>query len=220
MTIAIVDDDPKVAEILQWYLDDAYHLVTAENGGAIRELIQRENPALLVLDVMLPGIGGLQTLKEIRKTSRLPIILLTARSQENQIVEGLSLGADDYVTKPFSPREVKSRIESVLRRSQYHELERHAVGDLSLDRNSHEVILRGESLALTPKEFEILWILAVNRGQVFSRSHLLQRLSDFENMDRSIDAHVKNLRKKFGVAAQAIETVYGLGYRFNADVIT
>lgn len=219
MTIAIADDDPKVVEILQWYLEDAYHLVAVGDGADVGEIIVRENPALLILDVMLPGRDGVTILTEIRKRSRLPIILLTARSQENYIVEGLSLGADDYVTKPFSPREVKSRIESVLRRSQYHELERHVVGSLSLDRDAHEVSFRGRLLAITPKEFEILWILVVNRGQVFSRGHLLQTLADFENTDRSIDAHVKNLRKKLGLASGAIETVYGMGYRFNADEV-
>ncbi len=217
VTIAVADDDPQVADILHWYLDDSYRLVSTQEGTGLREFITHENPALLVLDVMLPGMSGLDILRDIRKMSRLPVILLTARSQESQIIEGLSIGADDYITKPFSPREVKSRIETVLRRSLYQEPQRHAIGNLFMDRDSHQVIYCGRHIELTGKEFEILWILAVNRGQVFSRAHLLQTLSDFDSSERTVDAHIKNLRKK--LQSPLVETMYGLGYRLNTETV-
>lgn len=213
-TIVVADDDPKVHEILQWYLEETYRVVNTLQGAGIGALVRQEQADLLLLDVMLPGADGLQVLQQVHQASRLPVILLTARSQEHQIINGLSLGADDYITKPFSPREVKSRVDTVLRRVGG-EGSRYKTGPLTIDRDGVGVFWYGQSLDLTPTEFEILWFLAVNHGQVFSRARLLQELSDFDSLERTVDVHIKNIRKKLGAGGALIETVYGMGYRFS-----
>lgn len=189
-------------------------MVNTLEGTGIGQLVRHEQADLLLLDVMLPGVDGLQVLQEVHQASRLPVILLTARSQEHQIISGLSLGADDYITKPFSPREVKSRVDTVLRRVGT-EASRFKSGPLTIDRDGVGVFWHGQSVDLTPTEFEILWILATNPGQVFSRARMLQELSDFYSLERTVDVHIKNIRKKLGGGSALIDTVYGIGYRFS-----
>ena len=213
-TILVADDDTYVVNIVRLYLQDDYHVVTSLTGEGLLELIARSHPHLVVLDIMLPGKDGLSLLRAIRMHSDVPVILLTACSQESDVVTGFAMGADDYVSKPFSPRELQSRIHSVLRRSE--SLADPAVcafGELQMNRGTHHVTIGVMEVELTRKEFDILWTMTSNPGRVFTRSHLLEALSDYDSQDRTIDVHMMNIRKKLQDSGIAIETVYGLGYR-------
>ena len=217
--ILIVDDDVKTVELVGIYLKrDGYRVLSAYNGTDALRLARESRPDLIVLDLMLPGIDGLQICRTLRSESDIPIIMLTARTTDRDKLTGLDLGADDYVTKPFSPRELAARVRAVLRRMP--EERGPAItnlGDLLIDYNKHEAYLAGSLLSLTPAEFKLLGVLAREPGRVFSRSQLIERAMgyDFEGYDRTIDVHILNLRRKIdrNNSSISIRTVYGAGYK-------
>jgi DNA-binding response OmpR family regulator len=216
--VLIVDDDPKVRETLDRYLSHAgYATACALDGPRALKAVQTFGPDLIVLDVMLPEIDGLEICRSLRAGSNVPIILLTARSTERDKLAGLSLGADDYLTKPFSPRELVARVEAVLRRVSQSDRTRCIVtGDLTIDPGRCEVTIAGEPVELTATEFRLLLSMAGAPGRVFRRDELarLAMGEDFEGLDRTVDAHIKNLRRKLG--PEPIVTVFGMGYKFVA----
>jgi DNA-binding response OmpR family regulator len=213
--VLIVDDDPKVCATLDRYLAHAgYVTASALDGAKALELAQTFVPDLIVLDLMLPRVGGLEICRMLRETSVLPIIMLTARTTERDKLTGLSLGADDYLTKPFSPRELVARVEAVLRRAGTTEkTPRVVAGALMIDPERCEVTVDGASVSLTATELRLLLALARVPGRVFRREELARLAlgDDFEGLDRTIDAHIKNLRRKVG--AEIIVTVFGVGYK-------
>jgi DNA-binding response OmpR family regulator len=223
-TILVVEDEPKIVELLKLYLEaDGYQVLMAENGRLALSAFRRRAPELVLLDINLPEIDGLEVCRQIRKESNLPIIMLTARDEETDKLIGLELGADDYITKPFSPREVVARTRAVLRRAalsqsaQPQEILR--AGDLVLDTTRHELRRGEEALDLTPTEFRLLEVLMRNPGRVYSRLQLLDLVQGeaFEGYERTIDAHVKNLRSKIEPDPQHpsnVLTIYGIGYKF------
>jgi DNA-binding response OmpR family regulator len=224
-SVLVVDDEPTVRDVVTRYLErDGHRVVTADDADAARALIEREPPSLVVLDVMLPGeTDGLALCRWIRAGSELPVILLTARADESDRIVGLELGADDYVTKPFSPRELATRVKTVLRRARSGRppRERISVGGLELDAPRHEARRDGELLALTAKEFDLLWFLAANANQVFSRDQLMTRVWGYSAaLDTgTVTVHVRRLREKLEADPsdpQLLETVWGVGYRLCA----
>ncbi len=216
--VLIVDDDPKVCETLDRYLAHAgYVTASALDGAKALEVVQTFAPDLIVLDLMLPHIGGLEICRMLRETSAIPIIMLTAKTTEHDKLTGLSLGADDYLTKPFSPRELVARVEAVLRRTgTAGKTPRVIAGVLTIDPERCEVTVAGESVALTATELRLLLSMARAPGRVFRRDELARLAlgDDFEGLDRTIDAHIKNLRRKVG--AEIIVTVFGIGYKLVA----
>jgi DNA-binding response OmpR family regulator len=223
-TVLVVDDEPVVRDVVGRYLArDGHRIVAAADGEEARRLIELESPSLVVLDVMLPGIDGLSLCRWIRATSDLPVILLTASGEEADRIVGLELGADDYVTKPFSPRELASRVKTVLRRAgaAAPPRERLELGRLVLDAGMRETSLDGEPVHLTVKEFDLLWFLATNPGRVFSRDQLMERIWGYSaaHDTGTVTVHVRRLREKIEddpSRPQLLETVWGAGYRFRA----
>ncbi len=219
--ILIVDDEPQISAVISAYLTNSgYRTITAQDGKTALELFQSKNPALILLDLNLPGRDGLDVCQTIRQDSDVPIIMLTARSEETDKLVGLELGADDYIVKPFSPREVVARIKTVLRRSgagaesQVIKSER-----LEIDPTQHTVLRDGQAIELTPTEFDLLVILAQNPRRVFSRLQLLEKTqgTTYEGYERTIDAHIKNLRLKLEPDPRnpsLIHTVFGVGYKY------
>jgi DNA-binding response OmpR family regulator len=222
VSVLVVDDEPIVREVVVRYLErEGYRTLEAEDGEQARELLERDPPSLVVLDVMLPGLDGLSLCRWIRARSDLPVILLTARGEEADRIVGLELGADDYVTKPFSPRELAARVRSVLRRAASPAVgdERLSLGELTIDAGAREVTKGGERLQLTAKEFDLLWFLASNRRRVFSRDQLMDRVWGYEAaLDTgTVTVHVRRLREKIEddpSRPTLLETVWGVGYRF------
>jgi DNA-binding response OmpR family regulator len=216
--VLIVDDDPKVCETLDRYLSHAgYATASALDGAKALELVQTFAPDLVVLDLMLPRIGGLEVCRLLREKSAIPIIMLTAKTTEHDKLTGLSLGADDYLTKPFSPRELVARVEAVLRRSGTTEkTPRVIAGTLTIDPERCEVTIDGAPVTLTATELRLLIAMARTPGRVFRRDELARLAlgDDFAGLDRSLDAHIKNLRRKVG--ADTIATVFGIGYKLVA----
>ena len=227
-TILVIDDEPQIVEICHDYLKAAgYDVLTAYDGAKGLSLARREKPDLVVLDLMLPGMDGLDVCRELRRDNNIPIIMLTARVEETDKLIGLELGADDYLTKPFSPRELVARVRTVLRRASGDAAtEVIRAGQLTLDRGRYHVILpdnTGEmrEVQLTPTEFEILATLASQPGRIFSRGQLLNaaRGVAFESYERAIDSHIRNLRHKIEPVEgepRYIVTVHGVGYKFGA----
>jgi DNA-binding response OmpR family regulator len=221
-TVLVVDDEPIVRDVVVRYLSHAgYRTLEAADGDAARTLIASGEPDLVVLDVMLPGTDGLALCRWIRSRGELPVILLTARGDEADRIVGLELGADDYVTKPFSPRELTSRVRTVLRRARPTEAAplRLELGELVLDSAAREVTLEGERLRLTVKEFDLLWFLASNAGRVFSRDQVMSPVWGYEAaLDTgTVTVHVRRLREKIEQdpsRPRRLETVWGVGYRF------
>ncbi len=223
--ILVVDDEPKIIQLTQDYLENAgFSVMNAGNGERALTVIQVEKPDLVVLDLGLPGMDGLDVCRSIRKTSNLPIIMLTARDEETDKLIGLELGADDYITKPFSPKELVARVRSVLRRSELAQEEREVirVGDVTLDLPRMRVIVGGEEIELTATEFQLLQTLASQPGRIFTRAQLLNAVHGvaIESYERAIDAHIKNIRRKLEPVPREpryIQTVYGVGYRFSDE---
>jgi DNA-binding response OmpR family regulator len=221
-TILVVDDEARIVKLVRDYLERAgFEVLTARDGETALQLARREQPDLIILDLMLPGMDGLDVCRLLRQESSVPIIMLTARVEEVDRVVGLELGADDYVTKPFSPREVVARVRATLRRVNG-ELGPTAViraGDLELDTAALTVTVAGQPVDLTPTEFQLLATLARQPGRIFSREQLLEAIHGvaFDGYDRSIDSHIKNLRRAIEPDPRQpryIQTVYGVGYRF------
>jgi DNA-binding response OmpR family regulator len=223
-TVLVVDDEPTIRDVVVQYLRrEGYATLEAGDGDAARELLEREWPNLVVLDLMLPGTDGLALCRWIRGRSQLPVIMLTARGEEADRIVGLELGADDYVTKPFSPRELVARVRSVLRRSAAADErpdERVRFGDIEIDAAAREVRKRGNPLNLTAREFELLWFLARHPRRVFSRDQLMSRVWGYEPAFDSgtITVHVRRLREKIEdepAHPRYLETVWGVGYRLS-----
>jgi DNA-binding response OmpR family regulator len=220
-TILVVDDEPIVREVVVRYLEREGHAtIEADHGDRARELLERQSPDLVVLDVMLPGTDGLDLCRWIRSRSELPVIMLTARGEEADRIVGLELGADDYVTKPFSPRELAARVRTVLRRSTTNGPpgERLAFNDLELDAETREVRKGGMELKLTAKEFDLLWFLAGHPRRVFSRDQLMSRVWGYEAaLDTgTVTVHMRRLREKIEDSPsnpRHLQTVWGVGYR-------
>jgi two-component system response regulator AdeR len=226
--ILVVDDEPALADVLEAYLrNDGYEVLRAGDGRAAIDLALEARPDLILLDLNLPQVPGLDAFRQIRAVANIPTIMVTARGDEVDRVVGLELGADDYVTKPYSPREVVARVKAVLRRRQGtdapaapvaapHDVLR--IGDLTIDRTAHEVVRAGVPVKLTPTEFRLLEIFAEHPGQVFTRDHLIEMLdrNGGDVFDRTLDRHVANLRAKVELDAQRpryVLTVYGIGYK-------
>jgi DNA-binding response OmpR family regulator len=222
-TVLVVDDEPTIREVVVRYLRrDGFQTLEAADGERARELLETGKPSLVVLDVMLPGTDGLSLCRWIRSRSSLPIILLTARGDEVDRIVGLELGADDYVTKPFSPRELAARVRTVLRRSgpEAPRVERLSVGGLVIDAATREVTNGGEAVQLTAKEFDLLWFLASHPRRVFSRDQLMSRVWGYEAAfdTGTVTVHVRRLREKIEAdpsKPRLLETVWGVGYRLS-----
>ena len=223
--ILVVEDEPKQARLLKDYLEqEGYEVALLERGDLVVPKVRTEPPDAVLLDLMLPGLDGLSICREIRSFSNLPILMITARVEELDRLLGLELGADDYICKPFSPREVVARVKAVLRRSgPQPDQGPLRSGPLSLDPATHAATLGGRPLDLTPSEFSLLKVFMSRPERVFSRSELVYALQgyEFEGYERTIDSHIKNLRKKLAPAASPdkegtgpIRTVYGVGYKF------
>jgi DNA-binding response OmpR family regulator len=225
-TILVVDDEERILHLLKDYLEqESFRVVTAADGREALFVARHEKPDLIVLDLMMPEMDGHAFMRQHRKEHETPIILLTARVEETDKVLGLELGADDYITKPFSPRELTARIRAVLRRSGMTapEPEVLRVRGITLDRAGHVVEVDGKGVDLTPSEFDLLAALMSAPGRVFSRLELLDRVQGtaYEGYERTIDVHVKNLRSKIepdSANPTYIETVYGVGYRFGREM--
>jgi two-component system alkaline phosphatase synthesis response regulator PhoP len=225
-TILVVDDEPKIVKQARDYLEkEGFRVVVATDGQEALAAARHEQPDLIVLDLNLPEMDGLEVCRELRRWSDVPIIMLTARVEEADRLIGLELGADDYITKPFSPRELVARVRAVLRRVRggVHQPGMIRAGDLEIDLRGHRVTRSGEPLRLTRTEFDLLALLAQHPGQVFAREQLLDRLHGiaYEGYDRSIDAHIKNLRRKLEpdpAEPHYVLTVYGIGYKFSDEV--
>jgi DNA-binding response OmpR family regulator len=221
-TILVVDDEVRIVKLVRDYLERAgFHVLTAYDGETALTITRLERPDLVVLDLMLPGVDGLDVCRRLRQESGVPIIMLTARVEEADRIVGLELGADDYVTKPFSPRELVARVRATLRRV-HGQLGPSAViraGDVELDTSALTVTIGGEPIDLTPTEFQLLATLARQPGRIFGREQLLEAVHGvaFDGYDRSVDSHIKNLRRKIEPDPRLpryIQTVYGVGYRF------
>jgi DNA-binding response OmpR family regulator len=226
-TILIIEDEKDIIKMLEYNLKkEGFKTLAVRNGEAAIDMAKSEHPELVILDLMLPGIDGLEvckTLKADSKTSSIPIIMLTAKSQESDKVVGLELGADDYMTKPFSPRELIARIKAVLRRSKEAEKlpEILKVGDLIVDLAKISVTIKGKSIELTAKEFELLKTLIKSKGRVLSRDYLLDSIWGFDHaaeiQTRTVDVHIRTLRSKLKSESKRIVTVKNYGYRFEDD---
>lgn len=220
--ILLIEDEPDIAEVLQYNLEkEGFHVEVARRGDAGLESIRRESPDLLLLDLMLPGIDGLELTRLLKRdgaTSRIPIVMLTARTGEVDRIVGLELGADDYIPKPFSPREVVLRVKAVLRRHHQHEesaSELLEVGGIQLDVSGHQLRVGGKEVPLTATEFRLLRLLMERCGRVQTRGQLLSDVWGYaEDIDsRTVDTHIRRLRRKLGPEADRIETIIGVGYR-------
>lgn len=221
-TILIVEDEEKIVTVLADYLRVAgFDVAVSRRGDEVVPQIRRQTPALILLDIMLPGLDGLSVCREIRRFSEVPIIMITARVEEIDRLLGLELGADDYICKPFSPREVVARVKAVLRRSESPRSSAPvSIGPLQLDREKHKASLDGEVLNLTRSEFELLHVLVSHPERVFSRQELVDRVQGYEfgGYERTIDTHIKNIRKKLAAVAPGLDfitTIYGIGYQLN-----
>src|SRR4030066_1367740 len=224
--ILVVDDKLELRTLLKSYLtQEGFDVVTANDGQEALYVARHEKPNLIILDLMMPEMGGYDFMRSYNREADTPVVILTAKIDENEKVLGLELGADDYVTKPFSPRELTARVRAVLRRAekQAPNQEILRIGTIELDWAGRTTLVNGKVVELTPSEFSLLGTLMASRGRVFSRLELLDRLQGtaYEGYERTIDVHVRNLRSKIEVDAsnpQYIETIYGAGYRFTTRV--
>jgi DNA-binding response OmpR family regulator len=218
-TVLVVEDETSIASFVALYLKNAgYRIQTAGTGREALERVAAEKPSLIVLDLMLPDVDGLEVCRRIRQTSDVPILMLTARDEDVDKIIGLEVGADDYLTKPFNPRELVARVKSILRRSvpERREAQTKQIkhGDLEIDVGRREVLVSGTEVQLAPKEFDLLWELLDHRGLVLTRDQLLERVwgYTFAGDTRTVDVHVRQLRRKLGEASPIV-TVWGVGYK-------
>ena len=224
-SVLIVDDDVKLVKLLQTYFDkEGYNTFSANDGLDALQMVRELKPDIIILDLMLPGLDGLNVCRKIRKINDIPIIMLTARDEESDRLIGLEIGADDYVTKPFSPKEVIARAKAILRRANKEVVRSEPIqaGTLIIDLERHQVTRDGKLVDVTPTEFKIMELLAGNAGKVYSRLHIVEQIQgySFEGYERTIDAHIKNLRRKIEINSkepQYIQTVYGIGYKFAGE---
>lgn len=224
-TILMVDDQASIRSLVELYLtQEGYRVVTATNGREALFVARHEKPDLIILDLMMPEMDGFTFMHQHHKESQTPVIMLTAKVEEQDRVLGLELGADDYVIKPFSPRELAARVRAVLRRGERDSSETAVLrgGNIMLDPNTHRVMVGTQKVNLTRTEFDLLTILMTTPGRVFSRLDLLERLQGdaIEGYERTIDVHIRNLRAKIEAQPHSpryIETIYGIGYRFSED---
>lgn len=225
MKILLVDDEKRILEVLEAYLErEGYEIHCADNGIDALKKVKTINPDLIILDLMLPDISGEEVCRLVRKESDVPILMLTAKSAEDDRINGIVMGADDYLTKPFSPREVVVRVQAILRRVKKTEkVERIEFNhkQLAIDLSKKEVTVKGQDVILTPIEYKLLTNMALNPGRVYSRMDLLEKIQDegmyYEGYERSVDTHIKNLRKKIELDSRQptfILTVFGMGYKF------
>jgi DNA-binding response OmpR family regulator len=226
--ILVVEDDNKIAHIVRVYLEGAgYRVIHVERGRDALEAAKKETPLLIILDLMLPDTSGEELCLQLKEIVNSPIIMVTAKASEEERVAGFALGADDYVVKPFSPRELVFRVKAVLRRSEKSDGSSEGPisfnkGDLLLDGGAYKTMRNGVEIGLTPTEFKVFFALASNPQRVFTRSELVEKALgyQFEGYERSIDAHIKNIRRKLGDDSQNptfLQTIYGVGYRFLAS---
>ncbi|GMB01539.1 response regulator transcription factor [Pelosinus sp. IPA-1] len=224
-SVLIVDDDVKLVKLLRTYFEKEGCMTYSANDGLdALQVVREKKPDIMVLDLMLPGLDGLDVCRKIRKDNDIPIIMLTARDEESDRLIGLEIGADDYVTKPFSPKEVVARAKAILRRANKEMVrsEPIQVGTLIIDLERHQVTNGGHIVDVTPTEFKIMELLAANTGKVYSRLQIVEQIQgySFEGYERTIDAHIKNLRRKIETnpkEPQHIQTVYGIGYKFAGE---
>lgn len=226
MKVLVVDDEKDITALVAYHLErEGFTVLQAHDGLQALELVKRERPSLLVLDLMLPHLSGLDVCRRLRKepdTARLPILMLTAKAEETDKVLGLELGGDDYLTKPFGPKELVARVKALIRRSE--EVQGGEVvkaGSLEIDLSRYTVTIRKRAVELTPKEFDLLKALVLAKGRVLTRDYLLDRVWGYERASeiesRTVDVHVRRLREKLGPEAIRIVTVKSVGYRFNQD---
>lgn len=223
--ILVVDDEIKIARVVKAYLaKEGYRVVEAYDGRSALELARKEKPDLVVLDLMLPEVSGWDVCRALRQESSVPILMLTARDDDTDKIVGLELGADDYVTKPFNPKELVARVRAILRRAGRQQIEGKviAAGDLRIHLEKREVRVSGQEVHLTPTEFELLRVMAERPGRVFTREQLLDRVlgDSFEGYDRAVDSHIKNLRQKIERDPRSpryVLTVFGVGYKFAGE---
>lgn len=220
-SVLLVDDDTKLVELLRLYFQkDGFVVFTANDGLTALKIAREKGPDILVLDLMLPELDGWDICRTLRRESEVPILMLTARDEESDRLVGLEIGADDYVTKPFSPKEVVARVKAILRRTMRTTVrtEPLRMGNVVIDLEQYQVTKSGQPVELTPTEFKMLELLAANPGRVFSRLQIVEQAQGytFEGFERTIDAHIKNLRRKIEDNPKEpvyIQTVYGVGYR-------
>lgn len=227
MKILAIDDEEKILDVIKAYLErEGYSVFTETNGANAINTFKSLKPDLVILDLMLPGLSGEEICSKIRAVSKVPILMLTAKVEEDDKVYGFSIGADDYLTKPFSPRELTMRVKAILRRTKddmaLNDIFSFNDGDLVIDTRSYEVKKSGEIVNLTPNEYKLLTVMAQNPNRVFTRGELIEKVMgyDFEGFDRTIDAHIKNLRQKIEDDPKNpvyIKTVYGAGYKFGEE---
>ncbi|MBE0068376.1 response regulator transcription factor [Thermoanaerobacterium thermosaccharolyticum] len=227
MKILAIDDEEKILDVIKAYLErEGYSVFTETNGANAINTFKSLKPDLVILDLMLPGLSGEEICSKIRAISKVPILMLTAKVEEDDKVYGFSIGADDYLTKPFSPRELTMRVKAILRRTKddmaLNDIFSFNDGDLVIDTRSYEVKKSGEIVNLTPNEYKLLTVMAQNPNRVFTRGELIEKVMgyDFEGFDRTIDAHRKNLRQKIEDDPKNpvyIKTVYGAGYKFGEE---
>ena len=222
--VLVIDDEENVCELITLYFEKSgFDVICSGDGVEGMDMIKTEKPDMVILDLMLPGMDGLDVCKETRRTSNIPLIMLSARVDEVDRVLGLEIGADDYVTKPFSPRELLARVKAVLRRASYvpapDEQQILNLPGITVSRISREVVIGEQRIDLTPKEFDLLWYLASNRNRVFTREQLLEQVwayQEFYGDERTVDQHIKRLRRKIEIPASPcrITTIWGVGYKF------
>jgi DNA-binding response OmpR family regulator len=221
--ILVVDDEEKILELISSYLEaDGYEALRAKNGREAMDFFTKYSVSLILLDLMLPGLSGEEVCRQIRKVSNVPVIMITAKADEEHIIHGLNIGADDYVCKPFSPRQLMARVQAALRRVGENSAKTLVYGDLAADMEKRSVKRGGETVVLTRDEFNILTLLMSRQAKIFTRDEILDHIKgdDYDGFDRAIDTHIKNIRAKIGddpKAPKYIATVYGMGYRFGVE---
>ena len=218
--ILIADDEPEIRNLLRLYLENEnYHVIEAEDGQRALDLLRAEQPELCILDIMMPKMDGWEVVKEIRKVSKVPIIMLTAKDQEQDELLGFELGVDEYISKPFSPKILVARVEAILRRTVQTEGEQIEAGGIVMDVGGHHVSIDGKSINLSYKEFELLQYFMSNQGRALTRESILNQVWNYDYFGdaRTIDTHVKKLRNKLGEKGSYIHTIWGMGYKFEVE---